>query len=264
MRTSALLLLACCGPATPPIAAPQVEPDTPVVEDAAAVKPDAGTPAAPSQPPDAPAGEPVLNKLTVPGEPAPNLAIGKAEQAAIDAACKQLCTRGPCECDVTRPMPQYMLLRQFRPNNLGDGYDWYVLQRTDKGWITLMDVEYLHGGEEHVHPHVACGAPGPGPVPEGRGLVGVRLPDLNLDGRPDLLFECRFDWRHDVHYCLSDVQYCTAIGMRFINDGELYLDADLEFRDGWFIPTVRVDIWERLRGNVKVDGVRTPDPAPGR
>src|SRR5690606_23596078 len=113
-------------------------------------------------------------------------------------------------------------------------------------------------------PHVACGVRGPDPLPEGLGLVGVRLPDLNLDGRPDLLFECRSEWRHDVHYCLSDAASCTSIPMRYSRDHELGLDADLEVRDGWFIRTVRVDLWGDAKGNVKVEDVKTPDPAPGR
>jgi hypothetical protein len=263
MRTSALvLLLACCGPATPPIAAPQVEPVAPDGEVATAAKQDAGT-AAPPQPPDVPAGEPVLNKLTVPGERAPNLAIGKTEQAAIDAACKKVCQGPSCACDAIRPMPHYMLLRRFTltPSR---HYEWYVLQRKNDRWFTVEDLEFAPGGEDISRPRQVCGARGPDPLPEGLGVIGVRLPDLDLDGRPDLLFECRFGGWHTVHYCLFERVQCASIAMRGTRDEELILDADLEFRDGWFIRTVRIDTWGEARGNVKVDGVRTPDPAPGR
>jgi hypothetical protein len=160
-------------------------------------------------------------------------------------------------------MPQYILLRRIRPAASGKrGYRWHVLQQTDKGWITLVDTETLQGGDDYVTPHVACSLQGPDPLPEGRGLVGVRLPDLNLDGRPDLLFECRTETYHDMHYCLSSAQYCASHGMRYVKSGELLLDVDLEFRDGWFIRTARVDSWAEPPGNIKVDGVRTPDPAP--
>ena len=267
MRASAciVLLLAGCGPATPPVAAPQVAPAPAAVDVEAASKLDGGTPS-PASPPPAAAGEPVLNKLTVPGERAPNLAIGKAEQAAIDAACKKLCTVPSCRCDAIRPLPEQMLLRQFDPSQTPErGYGWYVLQRTaDGAWFTVVDLEYAPGGDDISRPHEACGVRGPDPLPEGLGLFGVRLPDLNLDGRPDLLFECRSEWRHDVHYCLSDGASCTTLLMRVTLEGELRQDVDFEFRNGWFIPTVRVDQWKESKANIRVDGVRTPDPAPRR
>ncbi|MCY1065068.1 hypothetical protein OV090_09870 [Nannocystis sp. RBIL2] len=259
MRTSALvgLLLAACSPATP-VAAPQAEPVAPAPEVAPA-KQDA--PPAPTTP----AGPPAPNKLTVPGDPAPNLAIGKDEQAAIDAACPKLCKTPQCKCDAARPMQQFLLVRRFDPTEAPErGYGWYVLQRTDRGWITVMDTETRPGGDDVARPHEACGLRGPDPLPAGLGLVGVRLPDLDLDGRPDLLFECRTEWRHDVHYCTATNETCATIPMRFVNEGELYLDLDLEYRDGWFLRTVRVDRWKQARGNVRVDGVDKPDPAPGR
>lgn len=225
-----------------------------------------GAPATTAPLPISPAaGGPVFNKLTVPGDRAPNLALGKEEQAAIDGACKKLCKDPACTCDATRPMEQYMLLRQLKPIKSSErSYGWNVLQRTDKGWITLVDAEMLPGGDEVTRPHDACGLRGPDPLPEGLGLVGVRLPDLNLDGRPDLLFECRSGHRHDMHYCLSDGEYCRTLAMRLTLDGELRHDVDLEFRDGWFLPTARVDRWDEFKGNIRVEGVDTPDPAPGR
>ncbi|MDC0674542.1 hypothetical protein [Nannocystis radixulma] len=41
--------------------------------------------------------------------------------------------------------------------------------------------------------------------------------------------------------------------MRFTLEGELCQDLDFEFCNGWFIPTVRVDPWEKLDGNIRIE-----------
>lgn len=282
MRTSPVIciLVAACSAGAPateapviastPEAAPSVKLDAPASDAKVAATTLTPAPQPPAQPSDPKkriplAAAPPRPVVTVPGGPAPELALGETELLAVQRACKELCSTPPCTCDATRPLPHYLLFHALSRDGSASIHDWYVLQKIATGWVTLMVTEDHPGGETTQYPDNVCGARAEGPLPGDLGVVNVRLPDLNMDGRPDLLFECQYSYGAvDLRYCLSDKQYCVQIPLREVREGEVMLDLDVDFRDGWFIRKVRTDVRGEAQGNVSVDWVNTPDPSKSR
>jgi len=274
MRNSAILCLAwtTCSPVSPPAEAPEsadpVAPGAPPATKPEAAQEPSPAPAAPVDPgklvPHASLTRPPV--VDVPGPAAQDLGLGQGELAAIDATCKDLCDYPPCKCDATRPLPHFLLLR-LAAGEPSPMYSWFVLQKKPKGWVLLKDTENIPGGDEVATPDQVCAAPAKaGPLPADVGIIDVRLPDLNADGQPDLLFQCRSrEGSHELNYCLSDKQYCKDFPLRtVVENDQVELDLDVEFKDGWFVRKVRTDVREMASGNVQVDWLRTPDPGPPR
>lgn len=206
-----------------------------------------------------------------PKDPEPS----EAERGAVEAACKQLGgSRRPVRCEGGHYLGDFIVVRAIWKTAAGHGATWHVSKRDGNEHRLLRTTSDLSGGEQLVEPDVVCDtdAAADGTLPAGAGLVGAELRDLNLDGRADLLLECRFETSSAgqtegryLRYCLADAQACEEpIWRRRARDGRVEMDVDVEFIDGWFVRTVRVFEDSGDKGNLQVPGVRTPDPRPPR
>ena len=255
------LLLIACNPRPPEAEAPAPKAEASAPQ--AAPAPDV------VHPPDAAPAKSVVafqSPAKIPGELAPNLELGEAERAAVTATCKELGPIAPLQCDATRPLPDYLLVRLFGQAPSMTGYQWHVLKRIDGRWVRMelpLD-SFEDGADAPRWPDIVCAVQTREPkLAPDQGVVRVMHPDLNLDGRDDLLIECRSpEGDHDLRYCLSNRNLCEErVWLRQFWDGKLAIDADVEFRDGWFVRTIRTDTRKQLKGgNLRVEGVTTPDP----
>lgn len=196
----------------------------------------------------------------------PPLELGAEELAAIAATCESTCAYKPCKCDGALPLAGFLLVHLFLPP---EDHAWYVLQRQKNGYVLLTETEdYSDEGEvsQVTKPDRVCFAPRVGAVlAAGVGVVRVEHPDLNLDGRPDLLLECSEDNGDDryLRYCLSGEPFCEErLQLREAHGGVVRVDVDVEFLNGWFVRTVREERVGNSRGNLRVNGVKTADPRP--
>jgi hypothetical protein len=295
MRHSVVLsiVLASCAPAKPAADPAKPEPAavTPTPE-ASAARPEAAanvetvaeaakapppTPAS-SPPPSSPASSPpVVRTTSVPlaelkqpsvatiaGKPGLDLEVGERERAAVATECKNLCSHASCQCDATRPLADYLLLRVAPQVARGrDRYSWFMMQRIQDKWTVLTVTEDHPGGDTSTFPDAVCTVlVVSGPLPPDLGVARVLRLDLNLDGREDVLVECRSDGgQHYLRWCVSDTEHCDEeLALRRVFAGNVELDSDVEFRDGWFVRTIRVDASGRAERTRKVEGVRTPKP----
>lgn len=295
MRHSVMLasLLASCAPAKPAADPAKSEPaavtPTPeagaarpepaangeAVAEAAKAPPPTPTPSpTPSSPPSSP---PVVRTTSVPlaelkqpsvatiaGQPGLDLEVGERERAAVAAECNSLCNRAPCQCDATRPLADYLLVR-VAPQTVraSNRHSWFMMQRIQDKWTVLTVTEDHPGGDSSTFPDAVCTVlVKGGPLPPDLGVARVLRLDLNLDGREDVLVECRSDGgNHYLRWCVSDTEHCDEeLTLRRSFAGSVDLDSDVEFRDGWFVRTIRVDVSGRVERTRKVWGVTTPKP----
>lgn len=246
-----LLLASACGPRAPEAATPAATSAEPIIAPAAA-EPGPPTPLIPASAP----------------AKAPPRELAAAELAAVDATCIKACQDKPCKCDAIRPLADFLLVHLVEGQGVVT-HAWYVVQRVAKDYVLLTKTyEHTDAGvwSQHTEPDSVCHTRVEnGPLPVDIGVVRVEHPDLNLDGRNDLLIECRSDggdFRH-LRYCLSSEQSCAEpVKLKEVWSGQVLIDVDVEFRNGWFVRTIRKDNMGSIKGNLRVNGVSTPDPRP--
>lgn len=235
-----------------------------------------GCRAAPSpEEPAATAAEPKLASTPAPppvqtNAAATDLALDEAEAAAVTAACKEL--DNPVNCEASHRFDDFIVIRTFRQGGKGYRAAWYVLQRIEGKHRLLTSTETLRFGDENTEVDLLCWTyTAEARVSDGAGLLHAEVRDLDLDGRGDLLVECRKvsqvlrpEERQYMRYCLLDKQVCAPeILMRHVVRGEVVLDVGVEFVNGWFIRTPRKAPQDMDLENLKVTGKDIPDPHPG-
>lgn len=198
--------------------------------------------------------------------------LTETERVAVETACKELNnTYKHVRCEATHRFEEFIVLRAFREVSEGHVASWYVLQSVDGKRTLLTSTETLRGGSDVTELDRVCATDAAGTeVPAGSGLLRAEIRDLDLDGRGDLLLECRkllsspFEQeRRYLRYCESDRQVCEEeIMMRHVVEGEVELDVAVEFIDGWFVRTVRAAKSGRQYDNIKVTDKPIPDPRP--
>ncbi len=246
-----LLLFTACSTRAPEAATPTAA----SVEPVAAPAPSDSRPPIPPIPASAPATPPPLE-------------LDAAELAAVDATCNKACQEKPCKCDAIRPLADFLLVHLVEGQGVVT-HAWYVVQRAGKDYVPLTKTyEHTDAGvwSQYTEPDSICHTRVENsPLPVDIGVVRVEHPDLNLDGRDDLLIECRSDGGdfRQLRYCLSSEQSCAEpVKLREVWSGQILIDVDVEFRNGWFVRTIRKDNMGSIKGNLRVNGVSTPDPRP--
>lgn len=232
---------------------------------------DAPAPEEPAQASSQPAEAPLHDASAVVDTPS------DAERAAVDAACKELDrVRKTKSCEATHHLGEFIIVkaRWKRADRHSDA--WYIVMRVEGEYRFFEEVYIPPGGESEpvTSPQAICNtdAPADGPPPSGTGIVRAEMRDLSLDGRDDLLIECRSetviqDQRVEGHYlqiCVSSGPECHGrIWLHRAEDGHVDIDVDVKFVDGWVRRTERVYNEPGARGDIQLsDPKKQPSPAP--
>lgn len=234
---------------------------------------------APSSGPDAPAREeprPASAPTTAasPAAAPTTDAPSEVEIAAVAAACKQFDDHSRMKhCVATHHLGDFIIFEVLW--KVSDGYDrsWYGIQRID-GVYRLLQTAYdpPQGADTVWSPDELCGtdALADGGRPPGTGIVRAEMRDLSLDGRDDLLIECRSDSTREnppptgtyLRYCLSSQQACDGpLWLKKFDRGRLEIDVDVQFVDGWIRRTVRVFDSDGYKGDIQLSSPPSPKPS---
>ena len=221
--------------------------------------------AAEPKPASTPVAPPVQESATTAG-----VALDESEAATVAAACKEL--ENTINCEASHRFDNFIVIRAFRKTAKGHLAAWYVLQRIEGKHRLLTSTETLRLGDENTEVDQLCWTDASQErVPDGTGLLRAEQRDLDLDGRGDLLIECRKvsqvlrpEEHQYTRYCLVDRQVCAPeIAMRHVVRGEVMLDVGVEFVNGWFVRTARKSPQGMDLENIKVTAKDIPDPRPG-
>lgn len=204
--------------------------------------------------------------------PAPTSAPTEAERAAVEAACKELGSlRPPKRCEATHYFDGFIIVKAHWAFAERDGAAWYLLLRLEGEYQLFQDAYIPPGGESELvlSPQSICDTdvPADGVPPAGTGIVRAEMRDLSLDGRDDLLVECRSDStvggrRTEGHYlqiCVSSgPSYHGPIWLRRVESGHVEIDVDVKFVDGWVRRTERVYEEQGTRGDMQLSDPPRP------
>jgi hypothetical protein len=234
---------------------------------------------APGNGPDAPPrdepGPASAPATTASPTPAPTTsAPSAAESAAVAAACKEFDDQGRMKhCVATHHFGDFILFEVLWIMADGYGLSWYAVQRQGDAYRLLKTAYDPPGGEETVwSPDELCDtdALADGARIPGTGIVRAEMRDLSLDGRDDLLVECRSESSiggrrtegHYLKYCLGSRQACDEpVWLKKVEGGRVKVDVDVQFVDGWIRRTVRVFAGSGPRGDIQLS--ETPPPRAG-
>lgn len=233
----------------------------------------------PSSGPDAPAREepePASAPATAASPAAPTTrAPNEAEGAAVAAACKEFDDQSRMKrCVATHHLGDFIIFEVLWA--MADGYSlgWYGIQRHGSEYRLLQTAYDPPQGADTVwSPDELCGTdalPDGGRRP-GTGIIRAEMRDLSLDGRDDLLVECRSDSTSEnppptgtyLRYCLSSRQACDGpLWLKKVDLGRLLIDVDVQFVDGWIRRTVRVFESDGYKGDIQLSGAPPPKTSP--